>query len=129
MLKQVKIVTITDSKYGRSSQWITDGLVDVDKIMSIRDNDHSTCEIPTCLVILHNGEQMTVRGNHTQFLPETKADQPRPMTTFDGTRTVRQYLEETITYWRNSDDPMAHYYVDAYQSVYASLFGVTFWEW
>lgn len=38
---------------------------------------------------------------------------------------VKGYIDECIRHWRGSDEPHAEYYVDAYQSVRASVFGET----
>ena len=37
--------------------------------------------------------------------------------------SVKEHLDRTITFWRNSKESYSVYYVDAYQSLRMSLFG------
>lgn len=36
---------------------------------------------------------------------------------------IKEYLDNAIDYWRNSNKEYSKYYVDAFLSVYMSLFG------
>jgi len=42
---------------------------------------------------------------------------------------IKEYLQNTIGFWRNTDlytREIREYYIDAYQSVYCTIFGTPF---